>query len=273
MRAVALALLIAALSPALAHADAADDPCTAAVIDPAVTPVRDIELDAQRSACVRQEVFTRVLGHALVDAEGFHGVLGGNLTFGGRLVLRESFEVSAQLRVIDYTYVQNAVNKVTNTAFGPIILGGAATRPFASATRGALAGQLELPYTRDPMDTRHASGQLAALVTTRLAPSWFLHGRAGMLGMYASSLAGSESWFAVRGGSDVVWQFCRCAAVLAGAEVSAGWRGGFDHVLVRAGVHWNMHASDWRLRAGVGAPIGGDERTNAVLDIAIVHGL
>jgi len=277
---IAALIAVAALgtiAPHRAHADDgaddANDPCASPLVDPTVTPVRDVELDAQRAACVRREVFARALAHALVDTPGFHGVLGGHLTFGGRLVLRERYEVSAQLRIFEHTFVQNAVNKVNHTAFGPIIVGGAATHTFPDGTVGALALQLELPYTRDPVDTFHASGQLAGLVTTRLSRALVLHGRFGGLAMHASSLAGSTSRFAVRAGSDLVWHLRSCFAVLAGTDVSAGWRDGFDHVLVRAGVHWKFHAADWRLRAGIGAPLGGDERTNAVLDIAIVHGL
>lgn len=273
LAALALGTIALVGGTAVAHADDREDPCATPLVDPAITPVRDVELDAQRDACVRHEVFARALGHMLVDNPGFHGVLGGHLTFGGRLVLRERFEISAQLRVLEHTYVQNAVNKVNHTAFGPILVGGVASHPLADATVGALALQLELPYTRDPADTFHASGQLAGLVTTRLSPALVLHGRLGGLAMYASSLAGSTRRFAVRAGSDLVWQMRSCFAVLGGVDVSALWRDGFDHVLVRAGVHWRFHASDWRLRAGVGVPLAGDERTNAVLDIAILRGL
>jgi hypothetical protein len=99
-----------------------------------------------------------------------------------------------------------------------------------------------------------------------------LHGRLGALAMHASSLAGSTRRVALVAGSDVVWQARAALAVQAGAELSAGWRPGLDHVLLRAGIHWRL-TGDWRLRAGVGAPVGGSERTNAILDVAIVHGI
>jgi hypothetical protein len=38
-------------------------------------------------------------------------------------------------------------------------------------------------------------------------------------------------------------------------------------------VHWNFWRNDWRLRAGLGVPLGGDERMNAILDVGVVRGL
>src|SRR6185503_4385860 len=126
----------------------------------------------------------------------------------------------------------------------------------------------------DEMDTVHVSGQLAGVVTGQLARSFILHARLGALGMRASSLAGSTNRLALRAGTDVVWHMRRRIAFMAGADISAGWYHGFDHVLLRTGVHWQMRlASDWRLHAGLGAPVGGSERTNAVLELAVVHGL
>jgi len=271
-----LVVLIVLLAPAFAGADDAhgDDPCTAAVIDPVVTPVRDIDLDAQRSACMRQDVSARLLSHALIDTPGFHGVLGGDLALGGHLIIRKAHELSAQLRVVDFSFVQNAVNKVTNAGFGPLVLGAAAGNWIGAGARGAIALELELPYTRDQMDTLHVSGQLAGLVTGKLADRVILHARLGTLGMYAESVAGSTHRLAFRAGTDIAWHVRARVALMGGADISAGWSHGFDHVLLRAGVHWRMtRGGDWRLRAGLGAPVGGAERTNAVLDLAVVHGL
>lgn len=272
MRPLAILAFAALLRPALAAADGGD-PCADAVLDPIVTPVRDAELDAQRAACVRQELSARVLGHALVDPPGFHGVLGGDLSFGARIALSRRFEVSAQLRVIDFTFVQNAVNKVTHTGFGPLVLGAAATDWIASGARGGLVAQLELPCSRDDMDTLHASAQLSAVLSGRLAPALVLHARLGAHGMHAESEAGSTHRLALRAGSDLAWQVRRSLALQAGADISAGWQRGLDFVLARAGVHWRVSRGDWRLRAGLGLPLGGSERTNAILDLAVVHGL
>jgi hypothetical protein len=277
MRAAALLILLApagaaAQPPVMEHLiDVYEDPCAPAVIDPIVTPVRDVDLDAQRSACLRQDISLRLLGHALIDTPGFHGVLGGDLALAGHFLARDWLELSAQLRVVDFSFVQNAVNKVTNTGFGPLVVGAALGTGGRSPV--AVVAQLELPYTRDNMDTLRTSGQLAVVVTGRLADSLLLHGRLGALGMHAESLAGSTNRLAVRAGADVAWRLRTRLALHAGADISAGWYRGFDHVLLRAGVHWQVSASDWRLRAGLGAPVGGSERTNAVLDLAVVHGL
>jgi hypothetical protein len=170
--------------------------------------------------------------------------------------------------------VQNAVNKVTNTGFGPLVLGAAAGTFIGAGARAALALSLELPYTRDNMETVHISGQVAGLVTGKLSRRVILHGRLGALGMHAASTAGMTHRLAFRAGTDVAWHLRHRFALHGGAEMSAGWYHGFDHVLVRAGIHWRMtRGGDWRLRAGVGAPLGGAERTNAVLDLALVHGL
>ena len=274
---VLVLVLVLVSAPRVADADvdavADDDPCATPLNDPIVTAVRDADLDAQRPACVRQDVSGRLLAHALVDTPGFHGDLGGELVLAGRLTFQRDYEASIQLHLIDFTFVQNAVNMATNTAFGPILVGAARSMRLTDRTRGALAARLELPYTGDPLETFHVSGSLTALVSHRLAPRFVLHGRLGGLAMHASSVAGSTNRGAVRAGADVAWQLSRCLVVQGGTEVSAGWYHGFDHVLLRAGVHWQMHATDWRLRAGLGAPLGGDERTNAVLDVAIIRGL
>src|SRR5688500_168490 len=236
------------------------DPCDANVIDPHVTPVRDVELDVQRSACLREDISLRVLSHALIDTPGFYGNLGGNLSLGGRLIIGKAHELSAQLRVVDYTFVQNAVNKVGNTGFGPLVLGAAAGDTIGAGARGALVLQVELPYTRDQMDTLRTNAALTGVVTGRLTDSLLLHTRLGALGMHASSEAGSTRRLAFRAGADVAWHVRTRVALHAGSEISAGWYGGFDHVLLRAGVHWKMtsgwceYRNDWRLRAGVGAP-------------------
>ena len=267
MRAAALAVLLA---PALAVADDGEDPCATAVTDPVSTPVRDVMLDTQRAACVRQDVSAGVLAHALIDTPGFYGTLGGDLALGGRLVVATHYELNAALRLVDVAYVQNAVTKTTHAGIGPITIGAVAERAIGRGARGALVAQLELPYTRDNMDTVHVSGQLTAVVTGRLSTRWLLHGRLGTVAMAASSLGGDTDRIALRAGADAAWQAGTRVSLQAGAEASAGWYHGFDHLLLRAAVHWRM-ADRWRLLAGLAVPTLGDERTNAVLDIGIAR--
>lgn len=244
---------------------AAADPCEA-VRDPIVTPVRDAYLDTQRSACVRDEAFVALAPYALIDTPGFHGVLGGDLSLGGRVVIKEAHELSVQVRAIDFAFVQNAVNKVTHTGVGPIVVGAAAHSGHAG-----IALRLELPYTQS-FDTFRSSAAIEGLYSADLAPAVTLHGRLTALGMAASSEAGSTHRLAFRAGADLVWQTGRTVTVQAGADLMAGWAHGFDDVLVRGGVHWAL-TERWRLRSGVGLPFGGTERTNMILDLAVIHDL
>ena len=243
---------------------AAADPCEA-VRDPIVTPVRDAYLDAQRSACLRDEAFVALAPHVLIDTPGFHGVLGGDLSIGGRVVVHET-ELSVQLRALEYAFVQNAVNKVTHVGVGPVVVGAAI--PVGDA---AIAARLELPYTQS-FDTLRTSAAIEGLYSADLTASLALHGRLTALGMLASSEAGDTHRLAFRAGADLAWQTGPTFAADIGADVMAGWAHGFDDVLVRAGVHWAMTGL-WRVRSGVGLPFGGSERTNAIVDVALIHDL
>ncbi|HUS29645.1 MAG TPA: hypothetical protein VMZ53_14125, partial [Kofleriaceae bacterium] len=247
--------------------------CDDAVIDPVVTPMRDAYLDAQRSACLRDELSAGLDVHALIDTPGFHGVLGGDLALGGRMIVKQAHELSVHVRVVDYAFVQNAVNKVTNTGLGPVVLGAAAGKAMSETARAALVLRVELPFTRDNMDTMRSAAEIGGVMTGKLSSSVTLNARLSALGMHASSLAGSTSRLAFRAGTDVVWQPRRTIGLQAGAELQAGWTRGFDAVLLRAGIHWAIHGGPWRFRSGIGAPIGGTERTNAIVDIAVLHDL
>ena len=268
------AVLVLLLVPGIAFADPADTVCDKPIVDPIVTPVRDAYLDAQRSACFRNELSAGLDAHALIDTPGFHGVLGGDLMLGGRMVVKKAHELSLHIRVVDYEFVQNAVNKVTNTGIGPIVLGAAAGKPMSDTSRIAAVLRLELPFTRDNMDTTRSAGEVGGVVTGWLGHRFVLNARLSILGMYASSTAGSTSRLAFRAGTDVVWKpQTRNVGFQAGADVMAGWTHGFDAVIARAGIHWAIRGGPWRFRSGVGVPIGGTERTNAILDVTVLHDL
>jgi hypothetical protein len=268
-----IAALLVLMVPAIAFADPTDV-CDHAIVDPIVTPVRDAYLDAQRSACFRNELSAGLDAHALIDTPGFHGVLGGDLALGGRMVIKKAHELSLHIRVVDYEFVQNAVNKVTNTGVGPIVIGAAAGKPMSDTSRIAAVLRVELPFTRDNMDTTRSAGEVGVVVTGWLGHRFVLNARLSLLGMHASSTAGSTSRLAFRAGTDIVWKpQTRNVAFQAGADVMAGWTHGFDAVIARAGIHWAIHGGPWRFRSGVGVPIGGTERTNAILDITVLHDL
>jgi hypothetical protein len=251
MRALAL-LLIADIAYAA--------PCDDVLVDPIGTPVR--ETDEQRGACLRDELSAEVTTHVLVDTPNFHGVVGGDLALGGRFVLNR-IELGARVRLVDYTFVQTAVNKVTAARFGPI----AAAAALALDDNLAAVAILELPFTRDEMDTVHTSGQLGLAFTSALAADWTVHARFGGVFAYASSSGGDTQRFAMRAGTDVVWQPHRRAGILAGADVEAGWRDGFSMLLARAGFALRLGRQRVLLAAGV--PLGGDEPTSAIITLGV----
>jgi hypothetical protein len=253
--------------PAAAHAEA---PCDDSVIDPVVTPVRDAQLDAQRAACLRSELSAGLRAHALIDTPGFRGVLGGELELGGRRIIGKAHELSAALTLFDYTFVQNAVNKVTHTGYGPIILGAAAGKPIAAHAHAALSLRLEVPFSDDERDTTRTSAQLAGLVSGELSPRVTLHARLAAIGRITSSLGGETYRLAFVAGTDLAFHVRPRIAIHTGTDVMAGWTAGVDHLLVRGGVHWRARGGGWRLRIGGAVPIAGHERTNAILDVAIL---
>jgi hypothetical protein len=254
----------------LATPVAADEPCQDAVVDPIATPLR--ETDGQRSACLRDELSVGMSGHALVDTPNFHGVLGGDLALAGRLVAGDRLELGARLRVVDYTFAQTAVNKVTATRFGPLALGAAFGLPFEGAQL-ALVAVAELPYTRDEMETVHASGQLGVAFTGALSRRVVIHARFGAVGAVASSSGGETHRFALRAGTDLAWRLRQRLSVSLGADAEAGWRDGFSTLLVRAGLHWRFGGGSYRMTFGAGAPLGGDEPTTAILTVGLARDL
>lgn len=273
-RAVLLALLLvprmaAAEPPPLPSFDHAP-PCDQPILDPVVTAVRDAKLDLQRSACMRQQVTAGINAHALVDTPGYHGVLGGDLTLAASTIIGKAHELSAELRVIDYAFVQDAVNKVTHTGFGPLVLGAAAGKPISPHANAALSLRVEMPATRGDSDTLRSSAQLAGLVTGLLSPHVALHGRLATLGSVASSEGGTTKQLAFAAGLDLAWLARPTVALHLGADMMGGWQAGFDHLLARTGVHWRPRRYTWRMRLGVGLPVAGDERTNAIVDLAFV---
>lgn len=265
---IARALVVVALLPALAYADA---PCDDPVTDPVVTPVRDGQLDAQRGACLRAEYFGGLRAHALVDTPGFHGVLGGDLELGRRFIVAKAHELSAALTFMNYTFAQNAVNKSAQVGFGPVVIGAAAGGAIGRDARAAMSLRLELPFTRhNSDDTLRSSAQLLGLVSGSLGPPVVLHARLGAIGRVTSSLGGETQRLAFVAGGDLVWHLRTRLALQAGVDAMAGWNVGFDHLLARAGVQWRLRGGAWHLRVGVGAPVSGNERTNAIVDLTLV---
>jgi hypothetical protein len=241
-----------------------------AVADPMATPLREGRIDAQRSACLRSELAAGVDAHALIDTPGFHGFLGGDLTLRGRYHISEAFEVGAIARVVDFAFAQTAVNKATATRIGPLVVEAAWAPHAEHHSQLAVVASLEVPATRDDMDTMRSSGQLAAVFTGKLTTRWTLHARFGATAAVASSAGGDTGWLGLRAGADTVWLVGRRTALLFGGELQAGWHAGFDTALLRTG-YARWFGAAWRLVVGLGLPTGGNDRTSAVLDVSIIR--
>ena len=259
--------LVALLVPA----SAAASPCDDALDDPAATPIR--ETDAQRGACLRDELATHLLGHALIDTPNFHGVLGGELGITARTVVGERLELGVRARVVDATFVQTAVNKVTTTRFGPLAAGAALDLPFDDRARLAAVALVELPYTRDAMETAHTSGQLGLVFTGMLSSRWRVHARFGALAAYAASSGGSTVRYALRAGTDLAWRFRARWALHAGVDSEGGWRDGFSMLLARTAIAWRPRGGAYRTTLAAGAPLAGDEPTTAIVSIGVARDL
>lgn len=277
MRVSRAAVLFAIVCPTVARAEPPivpsfdhAPPCEHPVTDPVVTSIRDARLDTQRSACMRQVLSAGIDAHALIDTPGFHGVLGGALVVGGSMIIAKAHEVSAELQLVNYEFVQNAVNKATKVGIGPLVLGGAAGKSIGEHGNAALVLRVEVPYTRDNLDTTRSSAQLGGIVSGMLSSEVVLHARLASIGSIASSTGGTTKQLAFIAGADLAWHVRTPLALHLGADVTAGWQASFDHLLLRTGVHWRPRGYAWRLRVGVGVPVAGAERTTAVLDAAFV---
>jgi hypothetical protein len=256
----------APILPSFDHAP----PCEHPVTDPVVTSLRDGRLDAQRSACMRQALSVGVDSAVLIDTPGFHGLISGGLVLGASMIVKKAHELSAELGVIDTTFVQNAVNKVTHVGFGPLVVGAAAGKPIGTAANAAISLRVEAPATRETTDTMHTGAELAGLVSGMLASRLVLHGRLAALGTVASSLGGTTKQLAFIAGIDLAWHPRQTVALDLGADMMSGWQSSIDHLLVRTGVHWRPRGYAWRLRVGAGIPVAGAERTNAVVDVTFL---
>jgi hypothetical protein len=258
----------AVLRAAPALADPSADPCGDALTDPVPPPVRDAAIDAQRAACTRDALSTNVEADVLIDTPGYHGEVGGDWWLAGHLRVARPLELSAAVRAVRYAFAQNAVNKATDVEMGPLTLGGAYITHLGDGANAGLSATLELPYTREDTDTIRTSGDLTLLASAALRPRTFLHARLGTVWMSASSAGGTTTRIAARAGADLVRRQGRRLALGLGADVQAGWYGGLDHVNVRVTGQWRMFER-WRCAFGIGLPVGGDERTNAIVVLGL----
>jgi hypothetical protein len=245
------------------------DACEYELADPVPTPLHPAGIDDQRAACLRTEVGINVTSHALIDTDEFHGHLGGDVVLDLRHVFHAELEVGARLSLVDFNFVQTAVNKATETIYGPLLLSIAWGRRLAPSARFAIVASAELPYTRTEREVLHSGGELSGLVTGALTEHWTLHTRLGGVWSVASSEAGTSPRLAIRAGFDLAWrsQGSRIA-LITGAETSAGFTGGLDTVMLREG--FQLHVGDlYRFVVGIGIPLTGNDRTTAIVSMGV----
>ncbi len=269
-RALALAV-IAWAAPA-----AADGVCGDAIDQPAAVPWRDAGFDGGRGACPVADVGARVGGHALIDTPGFYGTLGGELALALRQRAGAHLAWGLTARAVDVTFVQNAVWKIVEPSYGPLLADGLYGVDATLAGRPLrLAGwaQLALPFTRGDVDGSTGAAQVAGLASWQARARWRVHARLGGLGWYGRAVTGTSTRAAALASIDLAWRARRRLAVDVGVDAQLGWyRGGLDHVAVRAGVAWRL-ARCWRLHGAVGAPLVGVERQDLAVTLGVARDL
>ena len=261
-------ILTASLAPALAVADPACPP----LVDPVPLGVRDAAFDAQRGACLGPEMSARVVGLATIDTPNFYGTLGGGLVLGARFLPHHRVEVGVSARAVDYTFAQDAVVIAHDVRFGPVIAHAAIGGPIAMNRDARWAAVLAwaLPLTTADMDLVETAAQAAVVASVRATPRWTAHARAALLGGLARSDLGTTTRGAFLVGGDAIVRATGWLGIGLGADAQAGWRGGFDHLLVRAGFRFAI-GERWRIELGAGAPLGGEERANAAVTLGVAR--
>lgn len=247
-----------------ARADVCDDPRD----DPSPVAIRDGGFDATRSACLRGAFELRTDAHALIDTPDFYGTLGGDLDLGVAFVETPAFAWGARVRLADVTFAQTAVTTATELRYGPASVHAAVRSVRSPDVHVAGVVAVELPFTREDVESTRAGGQLAGLVSWRAADRVTVHGRLAALGWFGQSALGTSTRVAGVASVDAAVRLGG-VRVLGGVEASAGWyRGGLDHVAARLGARWRLGGA-WRMDAGVVVPVAGDER----LDLGFTLGV
>jgi hypothetical protein len=249
----------------------APEPCENAITDPVATPLHEAGLDAQRSACLRDYFDVSTVAHALIDPDSFHGLLGGELAIGGRVSLRPHIDFGARIRVIDYAFAQTAVTKASRTEYGPLAFSVAYGNRLGERAAYVFAISAEMPLTRGDMETLHTAGAFDALASGAFGDGWRWHARLGTFAARARSAGGATSQLALRAGGDIVRRLGYTGAVSAGTEVQAGWYGGFDTLLIRAGAQKRW--GNYRVSLGIGVPVGGSDHTTGLLTLGLARDL
>jgi len=267
------ALAGAVVAPAAATADATTpDVCDDPIDEPVAVGWRAAGADLARGACLQADVGLGLAGRALIDTPDFYGTLGGDASFLVRVVEGRQVEWGLGLRAVDVAFVQNAVWKLTDAGYGPVmaqVAYGDRSRLGGRALARALSARVAVPFTQSRLDGSSGALQLAALATWQARSRLRLHGRAMLLGWYGASVTGSSVRGAVALSTDVSWRALGWLTPTAGVDVQLGWYGaGLDHVAVRAGAHWRVKGP-WRAQAAAGRPLAGAERQDVAITLGV----
>ncbi|MEZ4402943.1 MAG: hypothetical protein R3B06_23175 [Kofleriaceae bacterium] len=266
------ALVIAAGPGSAAAGPACDDP----IDDPIAVPWRDAGFDGGRAACLGPAVNLTVRGRALIDAPAFYGTLGGDAVVGLRVREGRHVEWGLAARGLDLTFLQNAVWKVIEPSYGPLLVSSAVGVERALAGRPlalALATTIELPFTRSQLGGSTGAVQLAGVATWRARARLRLHARVALLGWYGADVTGATVRGAAAASVDASARVVRWLAVDVGLDAQAGWYGvTLDHVAVRVGARWRVKGP-WRAEVGAGAPVVGRERQDLVVTLGVARDL
>ncbi|MBK9037487.1 MAG: hypothetical protein IPL61_40625 [Myxococcales bacterium] len=267
------ALITVALALALAPAAAgADDICADPIDEPVAVPWRDAGFDGGRGGCLQPDASVDVRGRALIDTPAFYGTLGGDLTVAVRLVEQRRFEWGLAVRAAEVAFIQNAVWKIVEPTYGPLLVHGAFGAEAALAGRPlrvAVVAQAELPYTRSTIASSTGAVQLAAVVTWQARARLRIHARAAALGWYGRAVTGTSTRAAGLASLDASWRARRWLSADLGVDVQGGWYGlGLDHVAARVGAHWRV-IGPWRVAIAVGVPLVGAERQDVAASLGV----
>jgi hypothetical protein len=240
---------------------------------PVPVGVRDGGFDSERGACLTGELALRIHGIAAIDTGNFYGTLGGGFAISFRRALTDHFELGATLNGYRMTFAQDAVIKAIDGTVGPLVAHvgiGQSVHGDARATgRSAAILAVTIPYTNVGGEVTELAAQLAGIRSMALSPRWVFHARAALLGWFAGSAGGTSNRFALIMGGDAVVAATGRLSFGLGADAQAGWRGAFDHVLVRPGIRIRVKGGA-RLELGAGLTLAGRERVDAAVTLGLV---
>lgn len=218
------------------------------------------DLGAGRRACPRSELSLGARALATIDTPGFYGNLAVGARLEGSWSIRGRGELFASFTFVDWQFVQNATLKATDTAVGPLTVGGSLLAFNARGLAVAPYVRLLLPTDRRTVGAEYGV-TLAGLFARRLSAHLLAAGdlSAGVGPGLASVRAGAALVLGI------VWTPARWFSFTLDAQL---------HFAALAPLDWFAPAAALRFRLwrGLGAElsaivpvVGGDRHDTALL--------